>query len=225
MTAAYDEIADWYEHEFLASQRENDPIGVGRCLRTLLGEGSGPCLEIGCGTGTHAAAVRELGWTPVGADISAAMLRYTRGRLPAVRADAGMLPVRDSSLPAVIAVMVHTDMPGYPAVLREAARVLRPGGRFVHVGVHPCFCGGFADHSDRDAVVIRPGYLDGHWTKQAWTDAGVRAKVGATHWPLPDLLHAFGAAGLTLAAFAEGGQPVPQVLAISATRPPAVRMT
>ncbi|MFL6125350.1 hypothetical protein [Actinophytocola sp.] len=44
-------------------------------------------------------------------------------------------------------------MPAYPAVLREVARVLRSGGVFVHVGVHPCFRGGFADHSDPDAVV------------------------------------------------------------------------
>jgi ubiquinone/menaquinone biosynthesis C-methylase UbiE len=49
-------------------------------------------------------------------------------------------------------------MPAYPTVLREVARVLRPGGVFVHVGVHPCFCGGFADRSNLDAVVIQgPG--------------------------------------------------------------------
>jgi hypothetical protein len=51
--------------------------------------------------------VRELGWTPCGVDISAAMLRYTGGRLPAVRADATRLPVRDGCVPAVLSVMVH----------------------------------------------------------------------------------------------------------------------
>jgi hypothetical protein len=116
--------------------------------------------------------------------------------------------------------MVHTDMPGYLAVVREAARVLRPGGTLVHVGVHPCFCGGFADRSDSQAVVIRPGYLDSHWTKASWTDKGVRDKVGATHFPLPALLHAFTGAGLALDRFAEGGTPSPQVLAIRARKPP-----
>lgn len=218
-TAAYDEIADWYEEQFLDGQRDGDPLGIDRVLRDLLGQGSGVCLEIGCGTGVHATRVRELGWTPIGVDLSAGMLRHAHGRLPIVRADAARLPIRDGSVSAAISVMVHTDMPAYPAVLREAARVLRPGGVFVHVGVHPCFCGGFADRGDLGAVVIRPGYLDGHWTKASWTDQGVRDKVGATHRPLPELMHAFLDAGLTLERFAEGSEPTPVVLAVKARKP------
>lgn len=218
--AAYDGIADWYEREFLGGQADvPDPIGVDRALRDLLGAGEGTCLEVGCGTGVHAATIRELGRVPVGVDLSAGMLRHARGRLPTARADAEHLPVRDGSVGAAIAMMVHTDMPGYPAVLREVARVLRPDGVFVHVGVHPCFCGGFAGRADPRAVVIRPGYLDGHWTKASWTDQGVRDKVGASHWPLPDLFHSFLDAGLTLERFKEGGSPAPVVLAVRARKP------
>jgi hypothetical protein len=46
----------------------------------------------------------------------------------------------------------------------------------------------------------------------------VRDKVGATHWPLPELLHAFLAAGLSLDRFAEGGTPTPTMLAVRARR-------
>ncbi len=81
-------------------------------------------------------------------------------------------------------------------LLCEAARVLHPGGVFVHGGVHPCFCGGLADRSDPNAVVIRPGYLDSNWTTDSRTDQGVRDKVGARHWPLPNLRHALIDAGL-----------------------------
>jgi SAM-dependent methyltransferase len=239
MVSVYDEIADWYEEEFLdgqstgAKSRDGNPLDLDAVLRDLLRKGGGVCLEIGCGTGIHAACVRELGWTPVGVDLSAGMLRHAHGRLPIAQADAERLPLRNACLPAVIAMMVHTDMPAYPAVLREVARVLCPGGVFVHVGVHPCFCGGFADRSDLDAVVIRPGYLDGHWTKASWTGQGVRAKVGATHHPLPELMHAFLDAGLTLERFRESGEPTPVVLALRArkrpdtghrTRRPAFRM-
>ncbi|AVT28606.1 SAM-dependent methyltransferase [Plantactinospora sp. BC1] len=216
--AAYDEIADWYEAEFLPRHTGSDELEIDRSLRLLLGPGDGPCLELGCGTGAYAGSIRALGRTPVGVDISAGMLRYARDRLPVVRADAARLPVRDGALPAVVAVMVHTDMPGYPAVLREAARVLAPGGTFVHVGVHPCFCGGFADRTDGDAILIRPGYRDSAWTRESWTDRGIRDKVGATHHPLPELLHMFLDAGLTFERFAEGGAPTPIVLAVRARR-------
>jgi SAM-dependent methyltransferase len=219
-TAAYDEIADWYEGEFLPRTSAEDPLGIDRSLRDLLGPGDGRCLEIGCGTGVHAASVRALGWTPFGVDISAGMLRHAQGRLACARADAGRLPLGDASVAAAIAMMVHTDMPAYPAVLREVARVVRPGGVFVHVGVHPCFCGGFADRSDPDAVVIRQGYADGHWTKESWTDQGIRDKVGATHVPLSELLTSTLAAGFVLEAVTEGDGPTPVVLAARWRKPP-----
>jgi SAM-dependent methyltransferase len=218
--AAYDQIADWYEQEFLGGQdaetTDGNPLSLGSLLGDLLGTGSGTCLEIGCGTGIHAALVRDLGWTPIGVDLSSGMLRYARNRLPIAQADAASLPIRDNSVSAAIAVMVHTDMPSYSTVLREAARVLRPGGMFVHIGVHPCFCGGFADRRDLKAVVVRPGYLDGNWAKTSWTNRGVRDKVGATHLPLPALLHAFLEAGLALERFAEHGVPTPVVMAVKA---------
>lgn len=220
--AAYDQIAEWYEQDFLGGQdaetSDGNPRSLSRLLGDLLGTGSGTCLEIGCGTGVHAAALRDLGWAPIGVDLSRGMLDHARNRLPVAQADAARLPVRDNSVPAAVAVMVHTDMPHYPAVLREATRVLRPGGLFVHIGVHPCFCGAFADRADPEAIVVRPGYLDGAWTKASWTDQGVRDKVGATHLPLPGLLHAFLDAGLALERFAEHGAPTPIVMALTARK-------
>jgi len=216
--ATYDEIADWYEEEFVGRQSDGDPLGIEQALRLLLGPGNDTCLEIGCGTGRYARLVRELGWSPVGVDLSAGMLRHAASRLPIARADAGRLPIGDGRLPAAIAVMVHTDMPTYPQVLREVARALRPSGTFVHIGVHPCFCGGFADRTDPDAVVIRPGYLDSHWTRASWTDQGIRDKVGATHYPLPELLQAFLDAGLEFTRFTESGASTPAMLAIQARK-------
>jgi len=214
---AYDAIADWYEHEFLARDGD-DRLGIERALRDLLGPGPGTCLESGCGTGVRAARVRGLGWTPVGVDVSAGMLRHARPRLPVVRADATRLPFADGALDAVVAIMVHTDMPDYPAVLTEAARVLRPGGPYVHIGVHPCFCGGFADRADPHAIVIRPGYATPGCTTESWTDQGLRDKVGTVHRPLPDLLHAFPHAGLTPTRYAEGGDPTPMTFSLRAVK-------
>jgi hypothetical protein len=52
-----------------------------------------------------------------------------------------------------------------------------------------------------------------------WRTAGVRAKVGATYRSLPELMHAFLNAGLTLERFAECGEPAPVVLAVRAQKP------
>jgi hypothetical protein len=68
--------------------------------------------------------------------------------------------------------------------------------------------------------VIRPGYLDSHWTKAPWTTRGARGKAGATHLPLPSLPHAFLNAVLPPERLAEGGKPIPVMLAILAPQAP-----
>ena len=149
------------------------------------------------------------------------MLRHASPRLPVARADAIALPIADDSLNAVITVMMHTDLADYMPVLAEVHRVLRPGGRFVHVGVHPCFCGGFADRSDLHSIVIRPGYLDGMWTTDSWTNRGIRDKVGASHVPIAGLMNMLLDAGLRVERVGEGGHPTPIVLSFRATKPPS----
>jgi hypothetical protein len=67
-------------------------------------------------------------------------------------------------------------------------------------------------------AAVNPGYTDQHWTMASWSDQGLRDKVGATHWPLPDLLDAFLAAGLVLERFTERGRPTPAVFALRAKK-------
>lgn len=230
MEAAYDQIADWYENEFLAVQRSAkddsefaDSLGIDQALVELLGRGSGVCLEVGCGTGVYAERVRSLGWYPLGIDISTGMLGFASERLPVVRGDGRQLPFRSGSIPAAITVMTHTDTPDYQSMLEEIRRVLEPGGRLVHIGVHPCFCGTFADRSDSPNVVVQPGYLDSGWTPavgpehgQLGQDGQVRDKVGAGHLALADLFNLFPKVGFNVERFFEGSKPTPITLSILA---------
>ncbi|TDC36340.1 methyltransferase domain-containing protein [Micromonospora sp. 15K316] len=219
-TAAYDAIADWYER-FAADTSADYMDRVRARLGELLGAGSGRrCLDLCCGTGAHAAHLRALGWRPLGVDLSAGQLRYARTRLPVARADVTRLPVADACVPAVTCALGHTDLPDYAAVIAEAARVLVPGGRFVRVGVHPCFVGAFADRSDPARAVIDAGYADRERTFGGWNPNGVRARVGAWHVPLADLLNAVTEAGLVLTGVRESGStPIPDLLSLQATKP------
>ena len=216
--AAYDAHADWY-NDFMSAAAGGYLDRVHATLAELLGPGEGTCLDVCCGTGAHASALAGLGWTPVGVDLSRGQLRHATRRLPVVVGDATALPLASTSVPAAACVLASTDVPDYPTVLREAARVLRPGGRFVHVGVHPCFIGAFADWSDRPRIVVDQRYADRSHTLDSWNPAGVRARVGAWHVPLADLLNATVAAGLRLVRTAEAGPDgVPDLFGFLAVR-------
>lgn len=231
--AAYDDIAEWYETEFLAFQRRDganrdfaDLIGIDQAITNLLGPGTGICLEVGCGTGIYADRVRSLGWEPVGVDISAGMLRYAADRLPTARGDAVRLPFASAAVDAAIGVMIHSDMPSFHEVIDEVHRVLRPGGIFVHVGVHPCFIGGFADRTSPTRAIIEAGYLAEGWTPAISPTAGevgangqVRDKVGAAHYTLATLLNTISDGGLQIQQTSEGGAPTPITFSLRTLKP------
>jgi SAM-dependent methyltransferase len=175
-----------------------------------------------CGTGARARLLRELGWTPVGVDLSRGQLGHAVGRLPVVLGTADQLPLASESVAAVTCVLAHTDMPDYAAVLREAGRVLQPGGRFVHVSVHPCFIGPFADRSEPTRITIDERYADRSRSFDTWAPHGVRARVGARHVPLADLLNGVVGAGLRLVRTAESGAVgIPDLFGLLAERPEA----
>jgi SAM-dependent methyltransferase len=93
----------------------------------------GPLLELGVGTGIVAQALGAHGRQPFGVDIAAAMLVRAHQRLGAriARYDGRSLPFRDAAFAAAYAVWVMHLVEDQEGLLREMARVLRPGGRFV----------------------------------------------------------------------------------------------
>src|SRR6266516_3382040 len=123
--ARYDGLADWYDARFVTGAEPHQPG-----LLDLLGPGSGRCLDIGCGTGRNFETIRGSGRTVVGLDVSADQLRLARTRTdgPLMVADAGVLPFADESFDAVMVMWISTDVDDFGKVLREATRVLQPGG-------------------------------------------------------------------------------------------------
>lgn len=99
-------------------------------------------LDLGCGEGRHVHGVHMLGGIHVtGVDLDEPSLEKARAGLETLppsgadsrimTADAYRLPFGDGSFDAVICSEVLEHLHDYPAALREIARVLKPGGRFV----------------------------------------------------------------------------------------------
>jgi SAM-dependent methyltransferase len=89
---------------------------------------TGRALEVGVGTGRFAA---PLGIS-IGIEPAACMARMAKSRgIDVVRACAEALPFRNASFDLIIAVTVICFLPDPMPALREAHRVLAPGGRCI----------------------------------------------------------------------------------------------
>jgi SAM-dependent methyltransferase len=214
--ARYDEWADWYE-QYITGDAQNFTQRTAEILAQAIGPGAGPLLDLACGTGIYGQTLSTLGWTPFGVDLSVGQLRHARRRMPIAVAEAGALPVRSGTLAAVTAVLCHTDIDDYARTCQALSLALRRGGVFAHVGVHPCYVGAFANRTSSSEITITPGYwerdrrFEGPWR-------GVRARVGARHIPLGELLETFIRAGLTIDRVIEAGSPTPDILAVRCIR-------
>ena len=99
----------------------------------------GTALDVGSGPGNVTASLARAagpGGLALGVDISEPMLaRAVRAesgpQVGFIRADAQRLPLRDSTVDAVVSMAVLQLIPDPAAALAEMARVLRPGGRLA----------------------------------------------------------------------------------------------
>jgi SAM-dependent methyltransferase len=198
----YDGIAEWYDDFFSRYGDLADPLSTSSHLARLLGPGKGQCLDIACGGGLHHEAIDATGRTIVGVDLSGDQLRVAKRRALAllVRATAVALPFADASFPTVICTYLHTDIDDMVPVFLEVYRVLRPGGALVYLGVHPCFWGHFIENPVGPGRIVHPGYLETGWIDSPYwrNPVGLRARVGARHVTVSELVNAVVSAGLTL---------------------------
>lgn len=132
----YDQVSAVYDRRYQAG----GPAGIAESLRGLAGQTQGRrMLEVGCGTG-HWLARLPAGGIRCGLDCSARMLDKARERdssLDLVRGTAGRLPFGRGAFDFVFCVhaLHHFDDPA--AFIRQARRVIRPGGALAIAGMDP----------------------------------------------------------------------------------------
>lgn len=144
-------------------------------MRELLGLAFGDrVLDAPCGWGRHARLLAEAGCDVCGADLSWDLLRHavtgaaplaasTGGRARReprlVASDIRALPFRDASFDAVVNVFtslgLFLDDSEDVAALREARRVLRPGGALLLESMHRDDV--IASYAERDAWTLPDG--------------------------------------------------------------------
>jgi SAM-dependent methyltransferase len=156
-------------------------------------------LDLGCGEGRGGIELRERGHRVVGVDAAPTMIRLARetGAYDELHlADAAALPLDDGAADLVVAYMSLHDIEDLAGTLREAARVLAPGGRLCAAIVHP-----FASaHVGSDVEL--PYFEAARYTDVVERD-GLQMAFHGIHRPLQDYVSALLAAGLVLERLCE----------------------
>jgi SAM-dependent methyltransferase len=136
-------------HERIGSEGDlNRRINSDPVLWRMVGDPSGlDALDAGCGTAYLAIKLAKRGARVTAVDFSEGMM--TEARRNAAESGLDIKLARDScsvletipneSFDLVISNYVLMDLDDIESAVKNHARVLRPGGRFVAIFTHPCF--------------------------------------------------------------------------------------
>ncbi|UFU04416.1 class I SAM-dependent methyltransferase [Ruania suaedae] len=188
------------------------PEGLRESEAALLGDlaslRASRVLEIGAGAAQCSRWLRSRGVEVTASDVAPGMARAaaeldrrTGVPVPYVVADARALPLRDGSVDVVFTAFGAIPfVPDAHRVHAEAARVLRPGGRWVCAVVHPMRWAFPDDPTSAGLTVVRP-YFDR--TPYAELDASGRPLYAEFHRTVGDHVRDLVAAGFTVVDLVE----------------------
>jgi SAM-dependent methyltransferase len=159
-------------------------------------------VDVGCGEGRLPRDLRRLGYDVTGVDGSATLIAAAREADPDGRyelADAAALPLPGGCADLVTAFMSLHDIDDLDGALREAARILVPGGRLRTAIVHPINSAGSFPTREPDAIFeIRDSYFEERRSNATFTRDGLTITFASRHRPLERMARAILDAGLLI---------------------------
>jgi SAM-dependent methyltransferase len=161
-------------------------------------------LDVGTGTGRYLGLLKSAGAARVvGLDMSLAMLGRTSCEAARVCGDARRLPFRDASFDLVCSSLMVGDLVDLGAWVREATRVLAPGGHLIYSDFHP-------------------SWAARRWRRTFRDDAGRRRELAYFPHQIEEHLAVLEASPLAVRAIREPRipeRPAPVVVVFHAVRP------
>ena len=207
----------WEEHaaEWVAWAREPDHDSYWLFQRDLFLELVPPAgrrtLDLGCGEGRLSRDLKTLGHNVVGVDISPTMIAAARAADPEIEthiSDAAALPFSDAEFDCVVAHLSLQDVDNLAQAVREAARVLRPDGRFCVAVVHPInSAGDFEGDAADTPLVIRGSYLAESFYEDNLVRRGLEMTFVSAHRPISAYSDAITGVGMLIEALREPALP------------------
>jgi len=173
----------------------------------LVPEPGGRTLEIGSGEGRVSRDLSARGHGVVGLEPSQTLRRAALEMDPEgdyVEGSAESLPFADESFDLVVAYNSLMDVDDMPQAVREAARVLVPGGRLCACVTHPFTdVGRFESRAD-DALFVVPGSaLEPGRFDETFERDGLRMRFTGRTYPLGHYFAALEQVGLLVEAVRE----------------------
>lgn len=166
-------------------------------------------VDIGCGEGRLPRDLKQRGYDVMAFDGSPTLVHAAREADPDGAyevADAAALPMADTSVDLAIAFLTLHDIDDLAGAIREAARVLVPGGELCLAIVHPINSAGTFESRTPDApFVIRGAYLGEHGYSDTVERNGLQMTFTSRHRPLDTYFAALESAGFLVNRLVEIG--------------------
>ncbi len=207
-TIAWNAMGDeWFE---LAQTGESRICFIMPAMLGFLGDVRGlRILDLGCGEGGYSRELAARGAQLVSVDCSAKAIEYASALAEKenlsiehyIRNSNDLFGIEAQQFDIVLCSMMLMDCEDLDGTLREAARVLKPGGRLFASVLHPCFDGNHDTGIGRQGsgvdrqVVVMNYFEPREWEAPLWRGT---IPVIWRHRTMEEYVKAFVKAGLTI---------------------------